>query len=110
MKCTAEVIAYHRPPAFGSLDKAFAYAGTFVIDQFVDHKSDLNATVKRGDANADFCMGVGGAYNIWFAHLRMEEHPGPSSKDGLADSTRCIYVCLEAASSWIGDDTEEELL
>ena len=77
-------------------------------------------------------MGIGGALNYSLADRRLLEHAGPSSSDGLADSTRVINVCLEAAGSefhpgpfvtgssrpfpngvlagWIDDNTEEELV
>ena len=131
-KVQAEVLAVHHPPPFETKDEAFAYAGGILIDQLTDRTSAFNVDLKRGDPNADFCLGIGGAVNYHLADKRLLLHAGPSSSDGLADSTRVINVRLEAAGSvfhpgplvkgssrpfpngvlagWIDDNTEEELV
>ena len=132
VKVQAEVLAVHNPPPFETKDEAFAYAGGILIDQLTDRTSAFNVDLKRGDPNADFCLGIGGAVNYHLADKRLLLHAGPSSSDGLADSTRVINVRLEAAGSvfhpgplvkgssrpfpngvlagWIDDNTEEELV
>ena len=109
-RAQAQVLLRLDPPPFKSKGDMFEWIGAFLIDQLNDPTSTFHVDLKQGDREADFCMGVGGAHSRYFAEFRMLEHPGPSSADGLAYSSRVINACLETAGGWIDDDTEEELI